>query len=166
MEHLQEWLILWAALCVSIGLLIYCLRKKPIMEWLLVFFMKAFIATPFDNYLVKTGHFTYPTRFLPHQFDTSLIFDYLAFPVLCILFNQTSYKSSPAAIFMQAVLYSSGLALVEYYLEKQTLVIHYLNWNWICSFVLFIFTFLLVRSAMGLVRKIDRKMKGYITEGQ
>jgi hypothetical protein len=159
MEHMKEWLILWAVLCISFALLFYCLYKKPLTEWLLVFFSKAYISSLLDNYFVVSGNFSYPVRFLPTKFDTSLVFDYLAFPVLCVLYNQTSHKSKLTGIIGQAILYSCLITLIEWWIESNTLLIDYRHWNLFYSLGFFILTFLLVRGLLGLVRKVNKHRK-------
>lgn len=159
MEHLKEWIILWIVLGLSLGLLVYCLRKKPLTEWLLVFFLKAYIASLLNNFLIQSNYLEYPVRFLSKWFETSLVFDYFAFPVVCVLYNQTSYYSKWSGILIQAFIYSSVMTYIEYWLERETLVIQYHHWTWGCTLIFFILTFLIVRGSLGLVRKITKQNK-------
>lgn len=159
MEHLKEWLILWIVLGISLGLCIYCFRKKRLTEWLFIFFFKAYISSLLDNFLIQAKYFEYPVRFLARWFDTSLVFDYLAFPILCVLYNQTSYNSKWFSILTQAIVYSGVMTCIEYLLERYTLVIKYYNWTLGHTFVFFILTFLTARGFMGLVRRISKQRK-------
>ncbi|GCE35606.1 hypothetical protein SPFL3102_03457 [Sporomusaceae bacterium FL31] len=56
-------------------------------------------------------------------------------PVLCILYNQIINKRSVWAMGYYAVLFSAGITIIEYILEKNTDLIEYIEWSWMTTFV-------------------------------
>jgi hypothetical protein len=146
-------LINWAVLIVSVATMVFVLKKPPIKDWIIVFFLKGFISLIGNNIFVSYGLLSYPDRLFPRIFQTTIVFDLFAFPVLCVVYNITSYKSSKAGIIVQAILYSIAATLFEVFLEVYTQVIEFHSWKWYHSFLFFISSFLVVRGVMALIRK-------------
>lgn len=142
----------WTVLALSIGTMFYVFSKPPVKDWIIVFFLKGFISILFDTYFVSKGMLSYPDRFLPGIFRTAILFDILAYPLLCVLYNQTSYKSRLSGIFLQAVLYSIPPTLFEWWAAKNTQLVKFHSWNWYHSFLFFLATFLAVRGLTALIR--------------
>lgn len=129
------------------------MRKPPIKDWLIVFFLKSYIATFFDTIFVKKGYIEYPVN-LFKGFNISVIFSYLIFPITCVYFNVVTKKASVMDIIFKSFLFSVPMTIAETWLERTTQLISYKkSWNWIHSLVSITSTFLLVRFAMELIRQ-------------
>jgi uncharacterized membrane protein YjjB (DUF3815 family) len=133
------------------------IRKPPLKDWLLIFFMKSYLATILDTLLVKKGYLKYPVK-LGNNFNISVLFSYLLFPVSCIYYNQLTKNSSIWGIIFKCFLFSIPFSIVEFWIEKKTNLIKYKkSWTSIHSFVSISFTFLLLRFLIGIIRKYERK---------
>ncbi len=93
----------------------------------------------------------YPVKFLPDFFDTSILFEYLLFPVTCIFYYQTTYHSKLCSIMIQTFLYSAILTVLEVVFEKYTDLIEYHSWTWFYSLISMFLLMLFVRGMMALV---------------
>lgn len=147
---------------LTIGILAFfrLMRKPPVKDWLLIFFLKSYIASILDNLLVKKGYLKYPVS-LFKTFDISVIFSYLIFPVACIYFNQVTRNSGVLSIIFTSFLFSAPSAAAEHWLERNTKLVNYKkNWTSFHSFASIAFTFLLVRMVMGGIRKAASKQVG------
>lgn len=141
---------------LGIGLLLipFTFKREKLKDWLLIFFLKGYITSFMDQIIVKNKHISYPTRFLPKYFKSSILFDYLLFPLLCVFYNRTSLNSKPIWTFLQSFLYSMPMTFFEAILERKTKLIHYSkNWNWIITYSSLVTTFLFVRGFMSIVRR-------------
>ena len=135
------------------------IRKPPLKDWLLIFFMKSYLATILDTLLVKKGYLKYPVK-LGHKFDISVLFSYLLFPVSCIYYNQITKNSSIWGIIFKCLLFSIPSSVVEFWIEKKTKLIKYKkSWTSIHSFVSISLTFLFSRFLIGIIRKYEKKTK-------
>ena len=89
-------------------------------------------------------------------FDSSLLFDYLLFPLLCVFYNRTSEKSNLHSIFLQSFIYTTPMTVLEVILEKKTNLIRYKkNWNWLITYSTLVVTFLFVRGFIVIIRKFN-----------
>jgi hypothetical protein len=135
------------------------LRKPPVKDWLLIFFLKSYIASILDTLLVKKGYLKYPVS-LSKTFDISVLFSYLIFPVTCIYFNQATKNSGPLSTLWKLFLFTAPSTIVESWLEKNTKLIRYKkNWTSYHSFFSIGATFLAVKWLMAVIRKLANKQK-------
>lgn len=156
MRNKLEMNILKALFIISLGLFINLLRKPPIKDWLLVFFLKSYIATFIDNLLVRKGFLKYPVNLIS-GFDISVLFSYLLFPISCVYFNQITKTSSVFDIVKKCLYFSVPSAIAEHFLERKTKLITYKkSWNSYYSFLSIAFSFLIVRALMGMIRSFSK----------
>jgi hypothetical protein len=143
----------------GVGAFFLLVRKPPMKDWLIVFFLKSYIATFLDNLLVRKGYLKYPVK-LFKTFDVSVLFSYIIFPVSCVYFNQQTRNSGFNGIFMKSLIFSVPSAIAEHFLEKHTQLITYKkSWNSFYSLISIFATFLLTRGVMGLITKSAEKQK-------
>lgn len=136
------------------------IRKPPVKDWLIIFFLKSYIASIMDSLLVKKGYLKYPVS-LFKTFDISVLFSYLIFPVTCIYFNQATEKSGPLSTLFKLFLFSAPSTLVENWLEKNTKLIQYKkSWTSLHSFLSISATFLAVKLLMAVIRKFASNTEG------
>ncbi|WP_078542948.1 CBO0543 family protein [Litchfieldia alkalitelluris] len=151
--------ILRALFLFGIASFINLVRKPPVKDWLLIFFLKGYMSSILDKVLVREGYITYPTKFFK-KFDVSIIFDYVLFPISCVYFNQVTEKSRLTDIFIKLFYFSVPMALGEAWLEMNTQVIKYKKgWTPLKSFISLSLTFLVVRGVMYLIRRLDMKQQ-------
>lgn len=147
----------WGVLILSVVTMFYVFTKPPVKDWVIVFFLKGFLSIVFDTIFVAKGWLSYPVRFFPNTFQTTLLFALLAYPLLCVIYNQTSYKSSLAGILVQAVLYSIPPTIFETWAAYNTELVKFHGWTWYYSFLFFLGTFLAVRGSVALIRTYSNK---------
>ena len=143
---------------LGVGLLLipFAFKREKLKDWLLIFFLKGYIASLLDQIIVKKKHVSYPVRFMSKYFDSSILFDYLLFPLLCVFYNRTSEKSNLNSIFLQPFIYSTPMTVLEVILEKNTNLIKYKKkWNWLITYVTLVVTFLFVRGFIAIIRKFN-----------
>ncbi|MCP3738087.1 CBO0543 family protein [Rossellomorea sp. BNER] len=145
----MEIILLWLLLIGGIGLFILSLRKPPQKDWLLIFFMTGFFAVFLGVIVVEEHLIRYPVNLFKH-FQSSVLFEFLLFPVLCIYYYQATYHSGFWGIILKALVYSSVLSILEFFLEKYTDLIDYLHWEWYFTLVSVFLFMIIVRSIMGL----------------
>ncbi|UQD50816.1 hypothetical protein C0971_01190 [Bacillus methanolicus] len=151
--------ILWALFIFGIILLIFSLRKPLFKDTILVFLMKAYFSSFFGFIVVEKNMIEYPVRFLSKYFETSILYEYFLYPIVCVYFYQTSYRSKFLGIILQDALYSAAITAVEVLCEKYTNLIEYRNWTWMYSFITLFLLSLFVRILMQLINKKE-KLKG------
>ncbi|WP_027408467.1 CBO0543 family protein [Anoxybacteroides tepidamans] len=148
-------MMLWMLFVLGIGLLLFGLLRKPeiIKDSMLAFLLKAYFSTFFGVIVVEMHMLDYPVRILSQYFDTSILFEYLLYPVVCVFFYQTTLRSSFLGIVGQCTLYISVLTAIEVLFEKYTSLIHYNTWKWWYSFLtMFVLSFS-VRMMMVWINK-------------
>jgi hypothetical protein len=150
----MERIILWSLLIIGITLLFSSLRKPPIKNWILIFSLSSCFSTFFGVLVVEEKMLEYPVRFLRNYFSSSLLYEYLLFPVVCIYFYQTTYRSRYLNIVLQCILYTTVLTIIEFFFERYTELIKYHTWTWIYTFIS---TFLLMMFIRFLMQLISRK---------
>ena len=143
---------------LGVGLLLipFAFKREKLKDWLLIFFLKGYISSFLDQIIVKKKRISYPVRFMSKYFDSSLLFDYLLFPLLCVFYNRTSEKSNLHSIFLQSFIYTTPMTVLEVILEKKTRLIKYnKDWNWLITYSTLVVTFLFVRSFIAIIRKLN-----------
>ena len=143
---------------LGVGLLLipFAFKREKLKDWLLIFFLKGYISSFLDQIIVKKKRISYPVRFMSKYFDSSLLFDYLLFPLLCVFYNRTSEKSNLHSIFLQSFIYTTPMTVLEVILEKKTNLIRYKkNWNWLITYSTLVVTFLFVRGFIAIIRKFN-----------
>ncbi|AGT32417.1 hypothetical protein M493_10780 [Geobacillus genomosp. 3] len=144
---------LWALFVVGMILLFFALRTPPVKEKVIVFLLKAYFSTFFGVIVVETHWLEYPVRFLGSYFETSVLFEYFLYPIICVYFYQTSRRSRLPGIIGQCALYTAALTAVEVLYEKYTNLIEYHRWTWMHSFVTIFALSFSVRMLMKLIDK-------------
>lgn len=149
----MEKIILWSLLIIGISLLFFSLRKPLIKNWLLIFLLASCLTTFLGVLVVEEKWLEYPVRFLGNYFSSSLLYEYLLFPVVSIYFYQTTYHSRYLNIVLQCILYTTVLTIIEVYLERYTDLIEYHTWTWLHTYISTFFLMMLVRILLQLINK-------------
>jgi len=155
-SEVKDKLILYFLTVAGFTMLPFALKKEPKKDWIIVFLLKTLISGFLGNIIAAKQLLTFPVRLLPKAFKSSVIYDNLLFPLMCVFYNQTTYKSKPGGMILQALLYSLPMTGIEYILEKRTNLIKYIKWKWYYTLFSLIGTFLLVRAIIGYIRVLTR----------
>lgn len=152
----MERIILWSLLIIGVTLLFSSLRKPPIKNWILIFSLSSYFSTFFGVLVVEEKMLEYPVRFLSNYFSSSLLYEYLLFPVVCIYFYQTTYRSRYLNIVLQCILYTTVLTIIEIFFERYTELIKYHTWTWKYTFISTFLLILFIRFLMQLINWKER----------
>lgn len=152
----MEIIILWSLLIIGIALLFFSLRKPPIKDMILIFLMTSYFTTFLGVLVVEEKMLEYPKNFLSNYFSSSLLYEYLLLPVICIYFYQATYHSRYSSIILKCALYTSVLTIIEVLLERNTELIEYHTWTWVHTFISIFFLMLFIRMLMQLINKQER----------
>jgi hypothetical protein len=136
-------------------LLPIALYRKPRKDWIIVFLLKTLISGFLGNIVASKKYLEFPVRHIPEAFKSSVVYDYLLFPLLCVFYNQTTFHSKLSGIVSQAFLYSMPMTGIEYILEKKTNLIKYNTWKWYYTLFSLAGTFMIVRGAIAVIRKLS-----------
>jgi hypothetical protein len=153
---LIEKIILWSLLIIGIALLFFSLRKPPIKDWILIFLLTSFFSVFLGVLVVEEKMLEYPISFLSKYFSSSLLYEYLLLPVVCIYFYQATYYSRYPSIILKCALYTSVLTIIEVLLERYTDLIEYHTWTWIHTFISIFFLMMFIRILMQLINRQER----------
>lgn len=148
----MEIIALWFFLALGVFLLILSLRKPPRKDLLLLFFTAAYLGSFLGMVVIEAQLITYPVKLL-QSFPQNVLFEALLLPTICIYYYQTSYQSNMIGSIWQALVYSGFLASAEFFLEKYTSLIKYLQWEWYYSWISVLIFLVLVRFLMKLINK-------------
>jgi hypothetical protein len=150
-------MLLWGLLLLGIAMIIYIFRTPPLKDKLIIFLLKAYISNFLGIIAVKLHLLEYPVRFLGDFFDESLLYEYVMFPVVCVYFYHTSYRSTYAGIFLQCALYTIALTVVEVILERSTDLVVYHTWTWYYTLISVYIVMITVRLFLQWVRHVAEK---------
>ncbi|MGJ9381621.1 CBO0543 family protein [Salipaludibacillus sp. CF4.18] len=150
--------ILHVITVISMGGLAFLFRKGPVKDWFLIYLLKSLLCTFLDVPVNKKKFVKYPIRYFPKSFDSNIVFLYVIFPLLCVLYNQFTYKMKAVKTIPSVFLYSTPMVLVEKWLEKNTKLVTYSKgWNSYFTLSYLTFAFWLVRLIIDGIRALDRK---------
>ncbi|KHF40099.1 CBO0543 family protein [Halalkalibacter okhensis] len=133
-------------------------KKGDIKDWFLIYLFKTLVSTLMDGPVIKKRYVQYPKRYFANSFDSNIVFLYILFPLLCVMYNQFTYKMKPIKTFFSVFLFSIPMALIENFLEKKTKLVEFRKgWDWYHTVSVLTATFWIVRLFIAGVRYIDKK---------
>lgn len=147
-----EEIITVAAIIMTILLLAFGIDWQYFREWVIIYLFKTSLDGILGNVVVNIHLIEYPVRLLPQYFKTSILFEILVFPVMCILYNQVTKEKDIRFIVFYALLFSAGITMIEYPIERYTTLINYLNWSWFTTFYTLTLTFLASKCFIAFYR--------------
>lgn len=150
----MDTMILWCLLFLGFVLFGFSLRKPPIYHWLFTFLLTSYCSTFIGVIVVEKGMLEYPIRLLADYFESSILYEYLLFPVVCVYFHQTTYNASYKIWFLQAFCYNTFFTIIEVILEHYTNLVEYHTWTWLYTFIS---TFILMIIIRTIVQFLPRK---------
>lgn len=133
-------------------------QKGETKDWFLIYFIKTLVSTLIDGPVIKRKYLKYPNRYFPKHFDSNIVFLYIIFPLLCVAYNQFTYKMKPFRTILSVFLFSAPMTLIESVLERKTGLVRYgKGWNAFYTFSVLTSTFWIVRLIIGFIRLVDKK---------
>lgn len=155
-----EKVILYAMFVGGLLFFFYSLRKPPIKDWLLAFFITGYFALILGVMVVESGMLSYPVTIFPY-FDSSPLFELVLFPVLSLHYYQTTYHYSFKGYLLKGFMYTSILTITEVLLEKFTDLVQYNTWKWYYTFISVYVFFVIIRCLLQFISKLpDQEQKG------
>jgi hypothetical protein len=136
--------ILVGVLIVSF-LLIFVIPREKYRLALVAFLVKQFIIAILGHVTVEYGALTYPVREFADVNRTSFVYEFLAYPMLCAVFN-VYYPAHRSRLWQIGyyLLFCTVFTIIEVVIERYTDLIQYVRWNWFWTwgslFVTFLFT--------------------------
>ncbi|WP_413789606.1 CBO0543 family protein [Metabacillus rhizosphaerae] len=80
------------------------------------------------------------------------------YPILCVFYNQLTFRSNLKGILLKLFLFSIPMTLAEVFFERKTKLIKFnKNWHWYHTLLSETFIMLFVRMFIGLIRIIQSK---------
>ncbi|WP_085993385.1 CBO0543 family protein [Oceanobacillus senegalensis] len=149
----MESIILWGAFIAGVAMLFFILPKLPFKDWLIIFLFTSYVSVIAGTVVVEEKMLSYPVKILEKHFESSLQFEMLTLPVICLYFYKTTYHSTYTGTFLQGLLYTSALTLIEVLLETYTNIIEYHTWTWLYTFISVFILIVFVRYFMDWVNK-------------
>ncbi|OLS40637.1 CBO0543 family protein [Bacillus sp. MRMR6] len=150
--------ILSGLLAIGLGLLPVVFKRDRLKDWIIIYLLKGFMSSFLDSIVTRQKKVTYPVRFLPEYFRINVLFDYLLFPLTCVVYNRMTYHSNTAGIFLKAFLFSIPMTVTEVIFERSTKLIKFRNgWSWHHTLLSETAIFIFIRIFIGAVRKSLKK---------
>ncbi|RAU99537.1 CBO0543 family protein [Paenibacillus sp. YN15] len=157
--RLDRWILL--GVWVLSFLLLFLIPRNKRRLALIAYLFKQFITSLLGLVTVELGLLEYPVRELADVNRTSFTYEYMAYPVVCALFNvfyPTKAKRLSKMLYYAA--FCTALTLPEIFLERYTELVCYLHWHWWITWLTLLMTFFATRSFCVLFFKgINRYAK-------
>jgi len=146
---------------IFLGSLPFVLKKTPVKDSLLVLFMNGYTNAIVDRFLVNRRILQYPIRFIPKEFKSNVLFDFLCLPTVSLWLYHLTKNDNPFKIVYKIVLTISSLFLVELWAEKYTKLIKWQkSWKWYYSLISLNVRALFSRLVIAIINIIQKKQEG------
>lgn len=131
-----------AAWFIAAVMLLMFVPRDKIREAFVIFFFKQMLTWAVGLIVVQYRLIEYPVRMFSFATKASFTFEFMIYPAICAVFN-LHYPEAKNRLgqFMYYFYYCSAITAFEVVLEKYTMVIKYLNWNWSVTWITLFITF-------------------------
>ncbi len=110
---------------------IFLLRKGSIKDFFLIFLFKSVVSSLIDTPIVKKKLVQYPYRYFKNSFKINIVFDFLIFPLVCVIYSKLTNKADTLKTVLTVFLLSVPMTIIEEILERKTRLVKYSNkWSW------------------------------------
>lgn len=143
--RLDYWILL--GVWILSFLLLFLIPRNKRRLALIAYLFKQFITSLLGLVTVELGLLEYPVRELASVNRTSFTYEYMAYPVVCALFNvfyPTKAKRLSKMLYYAA--FCTALTLPEILLERYTDLVRYHYWRWWITWLTLLMTFFATRS--------------------
>lgn len=140
-----EWIILYVVWFLTFCLIFIIPKKKRRLAFA-AFLFKQVITWILGLIVVEKGLIVYPVRCFASVNRTSFTYEFLAFPVVCGVFNAYyPHSRGKMAKFFYFASYCTFFTIIEAIIEAYTDLVEYIHWNWFWTWTTLFITFLLSR---------------------
>ncbi|WP_281889803.1 CBO0543 family protein [Paenibacillus sp. YYML68] len=137
----KEYIIL-VAVWISSFLLLFTIPKEMRRVGATAFLFKQVMTFVLGYLAVENGMLQYPVRELADVNRASFTYEFLAYPVLCAVFNARYPRhTSRARQCGYYVLYCSLFTIIEVLIEEYTDLVEYITWHWFYTYGSLFITF-------------------------
>lgn len=142
--RIEWWIIIIVYIVATVILLL--IPKNRVRLAIFALFCKQVITFLIGLVVVEFGLLEYPIRCFTSVNRTSFLYEYYAYPVVCAAFNAW-YPNNRSPLYRLGyyVGFSSVLTISEVIIEKYTLLIKYIHWEWYITWITLFITFYIVR---------------------
>ncbi|MGM0877744.1 MAG: CBO0543 family protein [Bacillota bacterium] len=155
---MKDKIILQIMTIIGLGGWSLLFRKGPIKDWFLVYLIKTLITTLINSPVTKKKLVNYPYRYFADSFDTNIIFDYVIFPLLCVIYSQFTYKLKLLKTILSVFIFSVPMTVIEVWLDRNTRLVKYSRkWNWFHTLLVLTVTFWASRGFIASIRFLNQK---------
>ncbi|USL45400.1 CBO0543 family protein [Priestia megaterium] len=145
---------------IFLGGLPLVLKKVNIKDSLLILFMNGYTNAIVDRFLVNRNILSYPVRFIPKEFKSNVLFNFLYLPTVSLWLYQLTKNDKPFKIIFKIVSIVSSLFLFELWAEKNTKLIKWKKeWKWYYSLISLNIRTLFSRLVIEIINILDKKQK-------
>jgi hypothetical protein len=110
---------------------VFLLRKGSIKDFFLIFLFKSVVSSLIDAPIAKKKLVQYPYRYFKNSFKINIVFDFLIFPLLCVIYSKLTNKADTLKTVLSVFLLSVPMTIIEEILERKTSLVKYSNkWSW------------------------------------
>lgn len=155
---MKDKIILRLITLVGLGGFLLFFRRGPIKDWFLVYLFKALFSAIIDTPVANKNLVKYPVRYFKKYFKINVVFDYIIFPLTCVLYSQMTRGMSTTKGILSVFTLSIPMTIAEEILDRYTNLVKYSRqWSWKNTLIYLTVTFWASRFFMGLVRYMDNK---------
>lgn len=150
---------LWVLLIIGIVLTPLSIKGKNYKKWLIAFFLNAYNNTFIASAIAKKGYLSYPVRFLPNLYTSSVIYDFLLCSLVTVWYCRSTVGDNWKKALAKVWLFVIPQVVTEALLEKNTKLIKYAKgWNWLTSLVTIAVAKLGIRTFLVMLDSYDEKL--------
>jgi hypothetical protein len=131
---------------LTIGGLILLVPRNKIRDAHIIFLFKQFLTWFFGLAVVQAGLIIYPIREFPKATQASFSFEYFIYPAISVIFN-LRFPENKGRIFQIAwfLFFPTWMTILEYLIERYTMLILYIHWEWYWTWITLFITLLISR---------------------
>ncbi|MCD8509917.1 MAG: hypothetical protein LRY73_08660 [Bacillus sp. (in: Bacteria)] len=156
MNHRFEKRALWVLLITGIVLLPFSLSGKNYKKWLIAFLLNAYNNTFVAPVLAHKNYLSYPVRFLPRIYKSSIIYDYCLCSLVTVWYCKSTLGDNWIKALVKVWWFVIPQVVAEGWLEKNTKLIKYGHgWNWVTSLVTIASAKYAIRAFLVLMDKYE-----------
>jgi hypothetical protein len=143
--RLDYWILL--GVWVLSFLLLFLIPRDKRRLALIAYLFKQSLTYLLGLVAVEYGLLEYPVRMLASVNRTSFTYEYMAYPVICALFNAYyPVKGTRLRKLLYYAAFCTGLTVPEVLLERYTDLVRYIHWHWWTTWLSLLVTFVATRT--------------------
>ena len=120
-----------SSLLAAMLLLVFSVPRTRLREAVVVYLFMQALTWFLGLVVVEAGLIVYPVRLFPESTNTSFGFEFVIYPVICVIFN-LHYPERKGWLrqFLHFALFCTAITVVEVIVERYTDIIEYTGWTW------------------------------------